>query len=108
MKLWVSVAAVSTAYLAALTPVGNAATVCNEAENSHRGGYVVSGGIVDPNPPARLRGSAMSVGNDKPKGLVNAANSSPALRRCAQEARGPTVTDSASGGGGVPDDGTAS
>lgn len=64
-------------------------TICNEAENSHRGGYEVSGGIVDPNPPAFLRGSQMRVGNGNGEGLLNAAQHSPALREC-----GPT------GGGG--------
>jgi hypothetical protein len=54
--------------------------ICNEAENSHRGGYTVSDGIVDPNPPAFLRGSQMSVGNGD--GLLNAAQHSPALREC--------------------------
>ena len=33
----------AVAYLAALAPAGQAATVCNEAENSHRGGYKVTG-----------------------------------------------------------------
>jgi hypothetical protein len=66
-------------------------TVCNEAENSPRGGYVVTGGPVDPNPPAFLRGSQMRVG--KGKGLVGAAEHSPALRLC-----GPT--DPGDGGGG--------
>ena len=99
MKLWVSVAGVSIASMAALTPAGNAATVCNEAENSPRGGYVVSGGTVDPNPPARLRDiTQMRVGNDKARGLENAANRSPALRQCSpQGGGGPTSTD---GGGG--------
>jgi hypothetical protein len=56
--------------------------VCNEAENSHRGGYTVEGGIVDPNPPAFLRGSQMRVGNGHGAGLLNAAQHSPALREC--------------------------
>jgi hypothetical protein len=60
----------------------SAADVCNEAENSHQGGYTVNGGPVDPNPPARLRGSQMRVGNGHGKGLVNAAYHSPALRTC--------------------------
>ncbi len=34
--------------------------VCNEAENSWHGGYVVTDGPVDPNPPAFLRGSQTS------------------------------------------------
>ena len=71
-------------------------TVCNEAENSHRGGYTVSGGIVDPNPPAFLRGSQMRVGNGNGDGLLNAAQHSPALREC-----GPTDD----GDGGGDDDG---
>jgi hypothetical protein len=85
----------AVAYLAALAPAGQAATVCNEAENSHRGGYEVSGGIVDPVPPAFLRGSQMRVGNDKSQGLDNAADHSPALRQCGPE--------SGDGGGGGPD-----
>jgi hypothetical protein len=81
-KLCLTLAAVGAAYLSALAPVSQASTVCNEAENSHLGGYVVSGGIVDPNPPAYLRGSQMRVGNNNAKGLDNAADNSPALREC--------------------------
>ena len=88
----------AVAYLAALAPAGQAATVCNEAENSHRGGYEVSGGIVDPLPPAFLRGSQMRVGNDDSKGLANAADRSPALRQCA-----PDDGDGDGGGGGGGD-----
>jgi hypothetical protein len=83
----------AVAYLAALAPAGQAATVCNEAENSHRGGYEVSGGTVDPMPPAFLRGSQMRVGNDGSKGLENAADRSPALRQCE-------APDDGDGGGG--------
>jgi hypothetical protein len=75
-------------------PVHSDVAVCNEAENSWQGGYVVTDGPVDPNPPARLRGSQMKVGNGK--GLVNAAEHSPALRVCGPE-------DDQGGGGG--DDG---
>ena len=70
----------------------DAATVVNEAENSHRGGYTVSGGIVDPVPPAFLRGSQMRVGNDNARGLTIAADRSPALRQAVPD-----------GGGGCPD-----
>ena len=70
----------------------SAVPVCNEAENSHRGGYTVLGGIVDPNPPAFLRGSQMRVGNGE--GLLNAAQHSPALREC-----GPSGDDDGDGGG---------
>jgi hypothetical protein len=55
LKLASTTAVACTAYLCALTPAGQAATVCNEAENSPQGGYVVTGGIVDPVPPAFLR-----------------------------------------------------
>ena len=67
--------------------------VCNEAENSWHGGYVVTDGPVDPNPPAFLRGSQMRVGNGHGAGLVNAAERSPALRLCGPE-------DGDGGGGG--------
>jgi hypothetical protein len=72
----------------ALEGVASAVTVCNEAENSPRGGYAVSGGPVDPNPPAFLRGSQMRVGNGNGAGLVNAAEHSPALRTCGPEGGG--------------------
>jgi hypothetical protein len=87
-----TLAAVSaTIALGALPAVAAAADVCNEAENSPRGGYVVTGGPVDPNPPAFLRGSQMRVGD----GLVNAAEHSPALRTCS-------ATDGNDSGGGDP------
>jgi hypothetical protein len=65
--------------------VADEVSVCNEAENSHRGGYVVTDGPVDPNPPAFLRGSQMRVGNGKGAGLERAAERSPALRVCGPE-----------------------
>jgi hypothetical protein len=68
--------------LAVLPSSAHATDVCNEAENSHRGGYTVNGGPVDPNPPAFLRGSQMRVGNDAAAGLDHAADRSPALRQC--------------------------
>jgi hypothetical protein len=82
-RVFATVGTVAAAYLTALAPASQAATVCNEAENSHRGGYEVTGGIVDPVPPAFLRGSQMRVGNDHSAGLDNAANRSPALRQCS-------------------------
>jgi hypothetical protein len=87
--------AIGTASLvAAFTPAAQADTaVCNEAENSPRGGYVVTVGPVDPVPPAFLRGSTMKVGNGA--GLVSAAEHSPALRVCGPEG----------GDGGGGDDG---
>ena len=72
--------------------------VCNEAENSYRGGYDITV-TNDPNPPAFLRGSQMAVGNGHGAGLVNAADHSPALVVC--------VTTPGDGGGdpgvGQPD-----
>ena len=94
VKLLVTTGAIAATYLGAIAPASQGATVCNEAENSHRGGYEVSGGTVDPVPPAFLRGSQMRVGNDKSRGLDNAANHSPALRQC-----GPAGGD---GGGDIP------
>jgi hypothetical protein len=90
--------------LAALPAAAGAETdVCNEAENSWQGGYVVTDGPVDPNPPAFLRGSQMQVGNGNGDGLVNAAEQSPALRVCGPEEVDPTdptdPTDPGEGGG---------
>jgi hypothetical protein len=61
-------------------------TVCNQAENSHRGGYVLTDGPVDPTPPAFHRGSPMAVGGGG--GLERAAEVSPALRECEPEGGG--------------------
>jgi hypothetical protein len=84
------------ALTAAFAPAAHADTaVCNEAENSWRGGYEVTAGPVDPAPPAFLRGSTMKVGHGA--GLVNAAEHSPALRVCAPEGGG----DDDGGGGPV-------
>ncbi len=78
---------VATAVLAipAVALAEDGVSVCNEAENSPRGGYVVTGGPVDPAPPAFLRGSQMRVGNGHGVGLENAAEHSPALRLCGPE-----------------------
>ena len=95
-----TLAASAAALALALLPGAASATdVCNEAENSHRGGYTVNGGPVDPNPPAFLRGSQMRVGNGHGKGLVNAAEHSPALRTCGPTDGGGGDTG---GGGGDP------
>jgi len=93
-KLTLATAAVAFAF-AAVPASADATDVCNEAENSHRGGYSVSGGPVDPNPPAFLRGSQMRVGKGENAGLEHAAERSPALRTCGPEG--------GSGGGGVGD-----
>jgi hypothetical protein len=92
----ITLAAVTAALALAGLPAAasaDGATVCNEAENSPRGGYVVTGGPVDPNPPAFLRGSQMRVGNGHGKGLEHAAEVSPALRLCGPEGGGPTDPD---------------
>ena len=87
---------VTAAPAAIAAPPASNPPVCYEAENSFQGGYTVSGGPVDPNPPAFLRGSQMRVGNGKGKGLENAAAHSPALRTC-----GPT--DGVGDNGGIGD-----
>jgi hypothetical protein len=95
-------AATATLVLAAAPGVAGAApksagtggtAVCNEAENSFRGGYTVSGGPVDPKPPAFLRGSQMRVGAGGGTGLVNAAAHSPALRLCGPTSDSGTPVD---------------
>jgi hypothetical protein len=107
MKLSITSAAVGIASLSAFAPASHAATVCNEAENSFRGGYSVSGGVVDPNPPAFLRGSQMRVGNDDAAGLANAADRSPALRQCGVPVPDPEPTGGdGSGGDGSGGDGS--
>ena len=96
MRIMIS-SLVATAVLAipAVALAEGGVSVCNEAENSPRGGYVVTGGPVDPAPPAFLRGSQMRVGNGHGAGLENAAEHSPALRLCGPEDGG--------GGGGPVD-----
>ena len=89
-----SLATAGAALMLAVLPTSAHATdVCNEAENSHRGGYTVNGGPVDPNPPAFLRGSQMRVGKGY-EGLGNGAFHSPALRPCGPDGPG-------GGGGGT-------
>ena len=56
--------------------------VCNEAENSWQGDYEMTE-TSDPRPPAFLRGKQMVLGNGKGKGLVHAAERSPALEVCS-------------------------
>ncbi len=87
----------TAALIAAMAPVARADTtaVCNEAENSPRGGYVVTGDLVDPVPPAFLRGSTMKVGDGA--GLENAAEHSPALRICAPQGEDDGGDDGGSG-----------
>jgi hypothetical protein len=91
-----ALAATAAVAIPAVASADDGVSVCNEAENSPRGGYVVTGGLIDPNPPAFLRGSQMRVGNGDGNGLENAAEHSPALRLC-----GPEEGDG--GGDGGPD-----
>ena len=100
-KLTLAMAA-ATFTLAVLPATADATDVCNEAENSHRGGYTVNGGPVDPNPPAFLRGSQMRVGKGN-EGLVNAALHSPALRTCGPEGENGGGGDGGDGGGPIFD-----
>lgn len=88
-----SLVAVAAVAIPGVASADDGVSVCNEAENSPRGGYVVTDGPVDPVPPAFLRGSQMRVGDGNGAGLENAAEHSPALRVCGPE--GPPT-----GGGG--------
>ncbi|MGH2967787.1 MAG: hypothetical protein ACRDK0_01805 [Solirubrobacteraceae bacterium] len=96
MRMIVPALAVTAAVaLPAAAAAEDGVSVCNEAENSPRGGYVVTEGPVDPNPPAFLRGSQMRVGNGHGAGLEHAAERSPALRACGledDEGGGPILT----------------
>jgi hypothetical protein len=65
--------------------------VCNEAENSHRGGYVLTdGGPDDPAPPAFDRGEPMAIGAGA--GVEHAAEVSPALHECELDEGVPSDT----------------
>ena len=64
---------------------GSSTDVCNERENSNRGGYVLIGGPVDPPPNRPQEGTPMRVGNGNGRGLERAAERSPALRTCEPE-----------------------
>ena len=103
MKLWFTTAAVSVASMAALAPASQAATVCNQAENSHRDSGLVAQGPVDSNPPARHTTGLARVGNDNARGLTKAAEKSPALTQCGLPGggTGPTGTDGGGEDGGI-------
>jgi hypothetical protein len=87
------IAAAAPAASSAAPKADSPVVVCNEAENSFQGGYVVDP-AVDPAPPAFLRGEQMRVGNGHGAGLENAAERSPALAVCTP-----------AGDGGGDDDG---
>jgi hypothetical protein len=88
----IAAAVPAAATAAATSPVA----VCNEAENSFHGGYVVDP-AVDPSPPAFLRGEQMRLGNGHGAGLVKAAERSPALAVCTTPGQD---TGGDTGGGG--------
>src|SRR3954451_8150399 len=82
MAAALALAFVPAAALATDAPLSPTTDVCNEAENSWQGDYVVTD-TPDPNPPAFLRGEQMRLGNGHGNGLVHAADRSPALTLCA-------------------------
>ena len=88
-SLLTTAAVAASLALAAPAQADDPVTVCNEAENSHRGGYVLTDGPIDPMPPAFNRDSPMAVGNGV--GLEHAAEVSPALRECELEDGGGPV-----------------
>jgi hypothetical protein len=82
--------------LAALPSAANATDVCNEAENSWQGDYDMTE-TPDKRPPAFLRGEQMVLAkNGKGKGLVHAAERSPAKEVCGGDGGG----DNGGGDGG--------
>ena len=98
-KFGITVATASAALVAALAPAAQATeySVCNQRENSHHAsGLVPMGPKADP----KGRGDA-TIGSSKAKGLLRAADNSPALTTCGRpEDGGSTGTDGGSGGGG--------
>ena len=101
MKLWITAAAVSVASMAALAPASHATTVCNQAENSPRGGdWVVVDGTAAAKPGPARQGTPMKVGNDSARGLRIAVDRSPALALCGKPSSGGGGGDDGSGGSG--------
>jgi hypothetical protein len=98
-KFGIMVATASAAFVAALAPAAQATDldVCNQRENSHHAsGLVPMGPKADP----KGRGDA-TIGSSKAKGLLRAADNSPALTTCGRpEDGGSTGSDGGSGGGG--------
>jgi hypothetical protein len=98
-KFGITVATASAALVAALAPAAQATdlSVCNQRENSHHAsGLVPMGPKADP----KGRGDA-TIGSSKAKGLLRAADNSPALTTCGRPADGGTTNT----GGGTNDDG---
>jgi hypothetical protein len=98
-KFGITVAAASAALVAALAPAAQATDldVCNQRENSHHAsGLVPMGPKADP----KGRGDA-TIGSSKAKGLLRAADNSPALTTCGRPGDGGSSgSDGGSGGGG--------
>jgi hypothetical protein len=98
-KFGITVATASAALVAALAPAAQATDldVCNQRENSHH-----SSGLVPMGPKADPKGRGdATIGSSKAKGLLRAADNSPALTTCGRpEDGGSTGSDGGSGGGG--------
>jgi hypothetical protein len=103
-KFGITVATASAALVAALAPAAQATeySVCNQRENSHHAsGLVPMGPKADP----KGRGDA-TIGSSKAKGLLRAADNSPALTTCGRPSDGGSSggdssgSDGGSGGGG--------
>jgi hypothetical protein len=91
-----------TTLVVSLAPSAQAATtVCNEAGNGHRGDLVASG-TPDPQPvPARHTTDLGQLGSGNGKGLVRAAERSPALTACVLPGDDGDIGPPLGGGGGT-------
>ena len=97
-KFGIMVATASAAFVAALAPAAQATEldVCNQRENSHKAsGLVPMGPKADP----KGRGDA-TIGSSKAKGLLRAADNSPALTTCGRPSDGGSTGEGSTGGGG--------
>src|SRR5215211_2593791 len=103
-KFGIMVATASAAFVAALAPAAQAGdlSVCNQRENSpHASGLVPMGPKADP----KGRGDATIGSGKASKGLMRAADNSPALTTCGtpeddSSGSGSSGSDGGSGGGG--------
>jgi hypothetical protein len=99
-KFGIMVATASAAFVAALAPAAQATDldVCNQRENSHK-----SSGLVPMGPKADPKGRGdATIGSSKAKGLLRAADNSPALTTCGRPADGGSSSGGSTGseGGG--------
>jgi hypothetical protein len=97
-KFGITVATASAALVAALAPAAQATeySVCNQRENSHHASGLVPMG---PNADPKGRGDKI-VGNGNGKGLLRAADNSPALTTCGRPSDDGSSGDSSSGSDG--------